>query len=92
MSSAPVARAADVLTEPILARLEAAGVHSFEDWCRLGPSRLKIFGITRAMARRIDALARSKPFCTRNPHPVFRAIRRSYPQLTGASTCLKSQK
>jgi hypothetical protein len=50
-------RAAEVLPDEVLDRLEAVGVRSLADWFALGRKRFQIFGITRAMARRIDGLA-----------------------------------
>lgn len=49
--------AAEVLTDEVLRRLEAVGVHSLAEWRALGVNRFRIFGISRALARRIDSLA-----------------------------------
>jgi hypothetical protein len=46
---------------PILERLLAEGVHDFHQWRALGRKRFRIFGVTTAMARRIDELARETP-------------------------------
>jgi hypothetical protein len=52
---------ADALPAAIVDRLEADGVHSLDDWIALGRRRFRIFGVTREMARRIDAVARRQP-------------------------------
>jgi hypothetical protein len=52
--------AATVLTDDLLRRLEGAGVHSLEDWRRLGRRRHQIFDITRRVADQLDELARRR--------------------------------
>lgn len=45
------------LPSHVIALLQAEGVRTLEDWRALGRSRFMIFGITRAMVCKIDALA-----------------------------------
>jgi hypothetical protein len=49
------------LPQHIREQLEAEGVRTPRDWQRLGPRRFAIFGVTRAVAAQIDALARGLP-------------------------------
>lgn len=45
----------------LLDRLMAAGVGCLDDWCALPPrARRNIFGITTAMARAIDRMAKAR--------------------------------
>lgn len=46
------------LAPAIIDRLSAEGVKTASAWRALGRKRLRIFGITAAMVRQIDALAR----------------------------------
>lgn len=46
------------LAPRIVNRLAAEGVLTASAWRALGRKRLRIFGVTRAMVRQIDALAR----------------------------------
>ncbi len=43
---------------PLVERLRAEGVATLEAWLALGRRRLRIFGVTRAAAAQIDALAK----------------------------------
>jgi hypothetical protein len=47
----------DTLPDHILDRLDAEGIRSLDDWRALGRRRFRIWGITRSMARKLDALA-----------------------------------
>ncbi len=47
----------DALPAHVIERLRAEGISSLDQWRVLGPRRLQIFGITKAMVVRIDALA-----------------------------------
>ncbi|MGH2447222.1 MAG: hypothetical protein ACRDFS_01250 [Chloroflexota bacterium] len=42
----------------VVERLAAEGIHSLEDWRRLGKRRLQIFGLTTSIAKMLDAAAR----------------------------------
>lgn len=42
--------------EHIIETLQTEGVHTLDDWARLGDRRYRIFGITTVMAAKIDML------------------------------------
>lgn len=46
------------LPQHVLDVLADEGVHDLDDWRRLGRKRHRLFGVTRAMVRRLDAMAR----------------------------------
>lgn len=49
---------ADRIPARIMERLANAGVHSLEDWRRLGRRRREIFGVTTRWVEQLDELAR----------------------------------
>lgn len=51
----------DALSPALVERLRLEGVKSPSDWRALGRNRFRLFGITRAMALRLDTLARDVP-------------------------------
>lgn len=54
----PENQALAALPPHILQTLHNEGVYSISDWRKLGRRRHQLFGITKAMVRRIDAAAR----------------------------------
>ncbi|HUK03050.1 MAG TPA: hypothetical protein VLW26_12300 [Steroidobacteraceae bacterium] len=49
----------ETLPQRLIELLRAEGVSSLEAWVALGRKRLQIFGVTRAAAKELDALAKA---------------------------------
>ena len=50
----------DALPAHLFERLHTHNIHSLQDWRLLGRGRFKLWGITRAMVRVIDAAAKEE--------------------------------